>query len=144
MKISEFSNTGTYILKLKTKLTVFWSKGSFSIHNHTILLQNIHSCSAGGETRHLVSAVQWRVATRGRSRQQITGLEISDKDIGDGGDTAEEGLERGQAGEHESLHELQDPCQDTIAETLGNIKTGDGGLQQGLLRHGCRDEAYQV
>ena len=64
------------------------------------------------------------------------GLVISDKDIGDGGD-CEAGLDPGEAGERESLHQLQDSEQVTIPETLSHLETRHGG-------HGCRDEASQV
>ena len=73
-------------------------------------------------------------------RSPRIGLVISDKDIGDGGDT-EAGL--GEAGEHESLHQLQDSKQVTIRETLGHLQT-DRDRGQRRQRHGCRDEASQV
>ena len=72
-------------------------------------------------------------------RDPEIGLVISDKDIGDGGDT-EAGVAGGEA--EQSLHQLQDSEQVTIRETLetlGHLQTRDGG--QG---HGCRDEASQV
>ena len=70
-------------------------------------------------------------------RDPEIGLVISDKDIGDGGDT-EAGVARGEA--WQSLLQLQDSEQVTLRETiLGHLQTRDGG--QG---HGCRDEASQV
>ena len=73
-------------------------------------------------------------------RSDRIGLVISDKDIGDGGDT-EAGL--GEAGQRESLHQLQDSEQVTITKTLSHLQT-DGDRGQRRQGHGCRDEASQV
>ena len=65
-------------------------------------------------------------------RDQEIGLVISDKDIGDGGDT-EAGVAGGEAGQ--SLHQLQDSEQVTLPSKLrklGHLQTRDRG--QG---HGC-------
>ena len=78
--------------------------------------------------------VQWRAETGEISQ---IGLVISDKDIGDGGDT-EAGVEH-KAGERESLHQLQDTEQVTVPGTLGLLQTRHRGQ-----RRGCRDEASQV
>ena len=65
-------------------------------------------------------------------RSDRIGLVISDKDIGDGGDT-EDGVAGGEAGQ--SLHHLQDSEQVTLPSKLrklGHLQTRDRG--QG---HGC-------
>ena len=78
--------------------------------------------------------VQWRAETGEISE---IGLVISDKDIGDGGDT--EARVEHEAGERESLHQLQDSEQVTVPGTLGLLQTRHRGQ-----RRGCRDEASQV
>ena len=65
-------------------------------------------------------------------RSDRIGLVISDKDIGDGGDTE---ARLGEARERESLHHLQDSEQVTLPSKLrklGHLQTRDRG--QG---HGC-------